>query len=186
MQTEFWDAVNFRRGANPPRAEWKEPGTRPASETEQAFHDFEQYVQFIKAQPGARFVTATELLEIYADTATARTFSRQDLLQPARAMQKEITFQQLDGYALSAADVFGLLTDTMAGFIERKAWPSQAKLAALDGPVHAYVPPIGGTRSSRLHLERLRAGDSRDLRLLPDVPPPARRDMDRGGEHLAG
>src|SRR6476620_10848815 len=25
VQTEFWDAVNFRRGANPPRAEWKEP-----------------------------------------------------------------------------------------------------------------------------------------------------------------
>jgi len=148
VQTEFWDAVNFRRGANPPRDEWKEPGTRPASETEQAFHDFEQYVRFIKAQPGARFVTATELLEIYADASTTRTFSQQDLLQPARAMQKEITFQQLDGYALSAADVFGLLTDTMSGFIDRKAWPSPAKLAALDGPVHVYAPPIGGARSS--------------------------------------
>ena len=34
VHTEFWDAVNFRRGANPPRAEWKQPGTRPAAETE--------------------------------------------------------------------------------------------------------------------------------------------------------
>ena len=44
--------VNFSRGANPPRAEWKPPGTRPAAETEQAFDDFEQFVRFIKAQPG--------------------------------------------------------------------------------------------------------------------------------------
>ena len=33
VQTEFWDAVNFRRGANPARTEWKMPGTRPASRT---------------------------------------------------------------------------------------------------------------------------------------------------------
>src|SRR5215210_6529403 len=37
VQTEFWDAVNFARGANPARADWKLPGTRPAAETEQAF-----------------------------------------------------------------------------------------------------------------------------------------------------
>ena len=43
VQTEFWDAVNFSRGANPPRSAWKAPGTRPAGETEQAFRDFEAY-----------------------------------------------------------------------------------------------------------------------------------------------
>ena len=29
VHAEFWDAVNFSRGANPPRAEWKRPQTRP-------------------------------------------------------------------------------------------------------------------------------------------------------------
>jgi phosphotransferase system HPr-like phosphotransfer protein len=140
--------VNFRRGANPARAEWKMPGTRPAAETEQAFSDFDQYIRFIKAQPGVRFVTATELMTIYGDKAMTRSFRQEDLIRFARSVQKEITFQTLDGYTLSAADVFGLLTDATAAFIERNEWPSTAKVTALDGPARAYTPSAGGTRSS--------------------------------------
>ena len=148
VHTEFWDAVNFRRGANPARAEWKMPGTRPAAETEQAFQDFDQYIRFIKAQPGVRFVTATELMTIYADKAMTRSFRQDDLVGFARSVQKDITFQRLDGYTLSAADVFGLLTDAMAAFIERNAWPSATRVRALDGPARTYAPSAGGTRSS--------------------------------------
>jgi len=149
VHTEFWDGVNFRRGANPSRAEWKLPGTRPAAETEQAFHDFDQYIRFIKAQPGVRFVTATELMTIYADHAMTRSFRRDDLLGFARSVQKEITFQRQDGYTLSAADAFGLLTDATASFIDRKEWPSATKIVALYGPARVYTASIGGTRSLR-------------------------------------
>jgi peptidoglycan/xylan/chitin deacetylase (PgdA/CDA1 family) len=148
VQTEFWDGVNFSRGANPPRSEWKLPGTRPAAETEQAYRDFEQYVQFMKAQPGVRFVTATELKALYADRAMTRSFGQEDLVRLARAVQKDITFQKLDGYALSAADVFSLLTDAMAAFVERNAVPAATKVTPLDGPSRAYEAPVGGTRSS--------------------------------------
>ncbi len=150
VQTEFWDGVNFRSGANPPRSDWKAPGTRPAAETEQAFQDFEQYVLFIKAQAGVRFVTATELKQIYQDQAPSRSFGRDDLQRLAAAMQNEITFQRFDGIALSAADAFGLLTDATAGFIERGAWPAAAKVMPLDGPGRAYLPAIGGTRAASL------------------------------------
>ena len=148
VQTEFWDGVNFRRGANPARAEWKMPGTRPAAETEQAFNDFAQYIRFIKAQPGVRFVTATELMTIYADKAMTRSFRKEDLLRFAQSVQKDMTFQRLDGYALSAADVFGLLTDAAAAFIERNEWPSATKVTALYGPARTYTSPTGGTRST--------------------------------------
>src|SRR4051794_12560219 len=106
VHTEFWDGVNFSRGANPPRDEWKLPRTRPAAETEQAFKDFEQYVRFMKGLAGVRFVTATELLKIYDDQAATRSFGRDDLLKLARAVGNEITFQRLDGYAVSPAEVF--------------------------------------------------------------------------------
>jgi hypothetical protein len=150
VHAEFWDGANFAKGANPDRADWRLPRTRPASETEQAFKDFEAYVRFIKAQPGARFVTATELMTIYRDTAVGRSFAPQDLLQLARAAQQEITFQRFDDYALSAADVFGLLTDAAATFIERHEWPAATRPIALDGPGRMYLPPTGGTSSSRL------------------------------------
>ena len=147
VQTEFWDAVNFRRGANPDRAEWKQPGTRPAAETEAAFRDFEQYVGFIKAQPGVRFASATDLKALYEDAGAGRTFAAADLQGLARSMQKEITFQRFDRYALSSADVFGLLTDAMAAFIDAHALPAGTKVAPLDGPVRAFHPGTGGSRS---------------------------------------
>jgi hypothetical protein len=174
VHTEFWDGVNFRRGANPARAEWKLPGTRPAAETEQAFRDFDQYIRFIKAQPGVRFVTATELMAIYPDQAMSRSFRQADLLGFARFVQKDITFQSLNGYTLSAADVFGLLTNAMAAFIERNEWPSTTHLAALDGPGRVYTPPTGGTRSSSFswsafaHAVRETSAYCRTSHHLPD------------------
>jgi peptidoglycan/xylan/chitin deacetylase (PgdA/CDA1 family) len=148
VHAEFWDGVNFSHGANPDRSEWKLPRTRPAAETEKAFEDFEQYVRFIQAQPEARFVTATDLLGLYRDRAADRHFTRDELLRVAKAVQQEITFQRVDDYALSAADMFTLLTESTAAFIERGALPSSAQPVTADGPVRAWVPPAGGTRSS--------------------------------------
>src|SRR2546427_7107078 len=77
-----------------------------------------------------------------------RSCGQQDLLGFARSVQKDITFQKLDGYTLSAADVFGLLTDAMAAFIERNEWPSATQVRALYGPARMYAPSTGGTRLS--------------------------------------
>jgi peptidoglycan/xylan/chitin deacetylase (PgdA/CDA1 family) len=148
VHTEFWDGVNFRRGANPPRDEWKLPGTRPAAETEQAFNDFEQYVRFMKELPGVRFVTATELMTIYSDKAMTRDFARDDLVKLARAVEDEISFQRFDGYAMSAADVFALLTNAMAEVSRGQQVPSQSRIKQLYGPSRTYIPATGGTQSS--------------------------------------
>jgi hypothetical protein len=173
VHAEFWDAANFSRGANPPRSEWKLPRTRPAAETEQAFKDFGDYVAFIKAQPGVRFVTATELKGIYSDRAATHNFTRDDLAGVARAIQKEITFQKFDGYALSAGEAFDLLTNAMEAFIERQQWPSALSPASLDGPARAYVAPVGGRRAPTFEWEaftravRDTAAYDRGMRRLP-------------------
>jgi hypothetical protein len=148
VHTEFWDGVNFRRGANPPREEWQLPGTRPPAETEQAFRDFEQYVRFMKDLPGVRFVTATELMTIYDDKAMTRSFHRDDILGLARSVQQEITFQRFDGYSLSASDVFSVLTSAMIGLGGRNELPEDLKVTRLDGPGRTYVPSTGGTHAS--------------------------------------
>ncbi|NUR57032.1 MAG: polysaccharide deacetylase family protein [Acidobacteria bacterium] len=146
VQTEFWDAVNFRRGANPPRHEWKRPGTRPAAETERAFADFEQFVQFMKAQDGVRFVTATDLAGLYADRARTRPYDRGDLLDIARGARGEISFRTFDTYALSPADQFALLTAAAATLVDGKPLVPAAP-ALLDGPSRPFGPSIGVTRS---------------------------------------
>lgn len=148
VHAEFWDGVNFSHGANPPRDEWKLPRTRPTAETDQAFGDFEQYVRFMKGLPGVRFVTATELMKIYDDKAIARSFGRDDLLKFARFVDNEITFQRLDGYAVSAADVFGLLTHAMMELGAGRELPRESRITRLYGPSRTYMPPTGGKPSS--------------------------------------
>ncbi|HEU0185141.1 MAG TPA: hypothetical protein VFS27_07485, partial [Blastocatellia bacterium] len=141
VHTEFWDGVNFRRGANPPRSEWKLPRTRPALETEAAFNDFEQYVKFIKEQPGARFVTATELMKIYADGALTHNFTLDETRAIAQSVQREITFLKMSGFTLSPADSFSLLTEAYLSLNEEKR---PVKLNPVYGPAHQFESSAGG------------------------------------------
>jgi peptidoglycan/xylan/chitin deacetylase (PgdA/CDA1 family) len=150
VQTEFWDAVNFRRGANPPRSEWKQPGVRPREETEKAFADFEQFVRFMKARDGVRFVTATDLAGLYADRALTRSFGGDEIRELARAARQEITFRTSSDDALSAADTFALLTDAGAALARGEQLPSSAKLAVLDGPARPFVKSTGGPERTAL------------------------------------
>ncbi len=149
VHTEFWDGVNFRRGANPPRSEWKLPGTRPAPETEKAFSDFEQYVKFIREQSGARFVTASELMKLYADLALTRSFTTDEIVSIAKSVQKEITFQKLNGFTLSAADSFSLLTDAYLVFSDKESGP--VKLNPIYGPARQFLPAAGGFKMTDMN-----------------------------------
>lgn len=146
VHQEFWDGVNFSRGANPPRSEWKAPGQRPAAETEKAFSDFEEYIKFIKAQPGARFITAAEMMKLYADPAKERSFKRAEIVALAKAMRQEITFQQFDSFSLSAADAFALLGESLNVYLEKNEMPAAVKLLTLDGPARSYSRPAGRAR----------------------------------------
>src|SRR4029079_11113752 len=118
-------------------------GLRPASETEQAFADFEAYMRFIKAQPGVRFVTASELMAAYADQALRRTFTKDDLRGLAQAVQKEESFQVKDGYAVSVADAFVLLTGALGAFGETGAVPQVSRLVSVDAPAKSFEPSAG-------------------------------------------
>src|SRR4030095_9034075 len=110
VHKEFWDGVNFRRGANPPREEWKPPPQRTASETEDAFKRFAEYIDSIRSLPGVKFVTASDLPALYPDRTRTERATKSDLLEVAQQIrQKERTgvdFCQTPGKAYSLADQF--------------------------------------------------------------------------------
>src|SRR5262249_17920992 len=81
VHREFWDGVNFRRGANPPREQWKAPPQRTAEETASAFDRFGQYIDYIHSLPGVHFITASDLPLIYPDPVRSGGISKTDLGQ---------------------------------------------------------------------------------------------------------
>jgi hypothetical protein len=142
VHREFWDAVNFSRGANPPREQWTQPPQRTAAETDAAFRSFETYIDFMRALPGVRFVTASDLPAVYpdhvrsdgVDLATARSLaaliSRTDSLDILRDARQR---------AVSPADQFAIVIGLLVDAVERGDAPAHADVPALVGPPEA--PP---------------------------------------------
>jgi hypothetical protein len=141
VHKEFWDGVNFRRGANPPREEWKPPPQRLPEETEAAFQRFGQYIDHIRSLPNVRFVTAADLPDIYPDAVREEGASEADLdAISARLLtgaSSGIDFQVIGNHAYSLADQFEVLTRAVAALNagEKLQFPLRAKgLLGPDSP----------------------------------------------------
>ena len=148
VHKEFWDGVNFRRGANPPREQWKPPPQRSAAETEDAFKRFAEYVDSIRSLPGVKFVTASDLPALYPDRTRSEGVSRSDLLHLAEKLAASnltgVDFQILQGKAYSVADQFALLTKAVAGLIEGENDPFPIFTERLLGPDN--TPPASSQK----------------------------------------
>ena len=135
IHQEFWDGVNFKRGANPPREQWHAPPQRLAVETETEFRCFAEYIDFIRAIPGVSWVTATDVFKLYPDLTRTEAASSDVLTEMARHItQSGVDFQRLGGRAYSVADQFELFILAMH---DRPAQPA-LKTTGLMGPI---APP---------------------------------------------
>jgi hypothetical protein len=132
VHKQFWDAVNFNKGANPPREEWKLPPAKTPEETRVSYEVFDEYVRFIKRFPDVRFVTASEAARLYRDRARDHRFGPEDLRAIAKAVGDDVTFQRHKDYTLSASEVLALLNDYVAG---RVAGRSPDRLEVKETPL---------------------------------------------------
>ena len=109
VQQEFWDAVNFKRGANPPREQWRAPLQRSAVETDAAFRRFAEYIDYIRTVPGVDWVTASDLPGLYPDLVRLEGAAAGDLTELARRItQAGVDFQRIGEHVYSVADQFEL------------------------------------------------------------------------------
>ncbi len=138
VHKEFWDGVNFSKGANPPREQWKEPRMKTEEEQRIAWEVFERYVKFIKSFPEVRFITATEAAKIYRDRAQDRVFSPKEITAIADDVNAKVTFQRRGDHCLAASEVFAVLND---GFLNRIDGKRQ-RVVKLDGTPNGPAHPV--------------------------------------------
>jgi len=138
VHREFWDGVNFARGANPPREQWKPPRQRPAEETAAAFQRFADYVDYIRALPGVRWVTATDLPIIYPDLVRSEGAPEADLDELAQRINQRsaggLDYQRIGPRVYSVADQFELLTLALNEVLAGRAVTFPLKAGGLFGP----------------------------------------------------
>jgi len=137
VHQEFWDAVNFRRGANPPREEWKRPPQRPAAETEAAYHRFEKYLDYQLALPGVKHVTASDLPAIYGDWIRAQGADLETVKDVAERVARAPALDVVRdrrGRFISPAEQFSIVTGFLVRWIGDGRLPPQVEVGELFGP----------------------------------------------------
>ena len=115
IHREFWDAVNFARGSNPPPEKWKLPAMKSEPEREKAFRYFEDLVIYMKSFPQVEFLTALQAAKLFDDAARRHVFSKDEIAAIAGQVDQEISFQVHRDYALSASEVLFLLNKFVKG-----------------------------------------------------------------------
>jgi hypothetical protein len=137
----FWDGVNFGRGANPPREQWKPPPQRTPEETSAAFERYAAYVDFIRQTPNVRFVTATDLPKLYPDRLRSEGVSQATLVkladrvgESARAGAAGLDALAVDGVTFSPADQFELITAAASATVTGAGLPEKVVAKGLLGP----------------------------------------------------
>lgn len=147
VHQQFWDGVNFARGANPPREDWKPPGQRTAEETEGAFRRFGEYIDYIRALPGVRFITAADLPAIYPDRVRSEGATEEQLAELAGRILKGNTsgvdFQVIGDKAFSVSDQLELLTLAVGQLIDGGKPRGPLTARGLFGPDNPPPVPAG-------------------------------------------
>ncbi|HVX67423.1 MAG TPA: hypothetical protein VHA11_12510 [Bryobacteraceae bacterium] len=139
VATEFWDAVNFSKGANPERADWKRPPRRTEADSERCYRILRDYVAHIKSVPGVRFVTAREIAQVY-ESAAAPKVARETVAAHMAARQTWLSTPQ---GTLSAADMLQILLGM--------------EPATVDGPATRIASTYPGAAIPRAAFERAKA-----------------------------
>jgi hypothetical protein len=145
IHQEFWDGVNFKHGANPPRKQWKLPAMKSPAAIKQAYDNFEQYILFMKKFPEVRFVTATAAAAKYTDRTHGHEWTREEIKTLcSRETMKDWHQNGLHwlktphGY-LSAAEVFWLVTQARTDDQDSKTWKLPE---VIQGPARQPREPV--------------------------------------------
>jgi hypothetical protein len=175
VTTEFWDAVNFSHGANPPRDAWVKPHRRTAEESARCYGVLRHFVEHMKHQDGVRFVTASDLLGMYESPAPAPV-SRKSV---AARLKDRIVFDNVDGQVMSPAEMVAALLDLNIGTIDG---PSAAGATSYSGgsiPVPAF--DSGNLTAGNESLRRVLTPYPRQMRFRAPPGPRSRPQLNRRG-----
>ena len=151
VTTAFWD-LNFAKGANPERSDWKKPPRRTPEDSERCYRILERYVEHAKARPGVRFATARELPLLY-ESALGHAGDRSVM---ARHMAEHQTFLVADQSTFSAAEMLQILLGM--------------EPAVVEGPVARGQTAYRGSEILRPAFERAKADAAGFIRANRRLP----------------
>ncbi|MCS7185870.1 MAG: hypothetical protein N3B10_07540 [Armatimonadetes bacterium] len=137
VTADFWDAVNFREGKNPPREQWKPAPLRPQSEIASLQQDFDRFLSWVVKQHQVELTTYRQLFAEYKQPAP-RWISIGEVFELAKKVS-EFTYQPINGDFLSPAEQFSVFVRVAAVLAKEVRTPEAVPVRQLFGP--PTMPP---------------------------------------------
>ena len=134
VTTEFWDGVNFAHGANPPREAWVKPRRRTPEDSERCYGVLRRFVQHMRTQPGIRFVTASELPDLFDGPVAAAS----DRSAIAAQLKQHIVFGEIQGQMMSPAEMLLALLQVKPQVVDGPTARGVTTYAQASIPVAAF------------------------------------------------
>jgi peptidoglycan/xylan/chitin deacetylase (PgdA/CDA1 family) len=128
---EFWDAVNFARGAMP--AEAKPAPLCSEEEYRARLRAFEDFVSFVVGHERVEVITYRELPGLYRGLEVE--LSASDLATLANCLLEKPTYHVVGGKPVSLADAFGALSCSLSIYLEKGVLPSSVRPPFALGPL---------------------------------------------------
>lgn len=150
---QFWDAVNFARGANPSPDKWKTPEVKPPEEMRRGLDILRGYVEHICSRPDVKLVTASEIVELYPDEAAGAKLSIEELKRACSAIAEEISYVDLGEIILSPAELFLTVCRALEAYGQLGRLPREVEVGRVDGPESRSEDDGGGSAPTESIVE---------------------------------
>jgi hypothetical protein len=151
VTTEFWDAVNFARGATPDRERWVKPHRRTVDDSERCYGVLRRFVEHMKSRPGVRFITASDALKIYANPEP-RNIDRRAV---AAYLSRHIVFGEVGGAMLSPSEMLTLLLEGKPRMVDGPTASGRTTYTRSTIPAGQFRLAVADARDYVQHFNRL-------------------------------
>ena len=174
-----WDRVNFARGSNSRKENYKRPPAQPAYVTKRAYENFEEFIRYISSFKNVQWITASEALKIYGRTEKV-SLDRSEVGRVAEhflSSSEHVKFK--NGY-LSPAEGLYIVSKCLGDYAACSVLPSHINVVEPLGPIVSFKSKgetrlrtedlLEASKSASTHMQSvgmipssLRVGDAAEL-----------------------
>ncbi|WP_168121488.1 hypothetical protein [Paenibacillus sp. HB172176] len=110
---QYWDAVNFARGKNPPKSEWVKPPKYGDGVMESALEQVGQFIDYTLSKGNVSYIGNKELLEL--ERTKTRVLTKEEVLRYASSVGTEVDFVVDGDVSLSPGELFWAFRQFLLG-----------------------------------------------------------------------
>lgn len=111
--SSFWDKINYMRGMQTPREEWKPAPLREKGEMEHYLSLLGQFIDYTLSKEHVEYITSEQALLL--ESSRTDVVDVEDVKLLAEELGSKLGFKIIDGHSLSAADQYSLFRGMLLG-----------------------------------------------------------------------